>query len=86
MYGNRALGCQTGLGGEDVVGRARTGCGKSWAFVLPSVEAINAENPLPANGRRAQGRHPLVALLAPTRELAKQVHTDFQYIGNLFKR
>ena len=85
LYGIQAMTFQTVLDGKDLVGRARTGCGKTLAFVLPIVEAINAENPLPANGRRAQGRHPLVALLAPTRELAKQVHTDFQYIGNAFK-
>ena len=85
LFGIQAQTFQTVLDGKDLVGRARTGCGKTLAFVLPIVEAINKENPLPANGRRVQGRKPLVALLAPTRELAKQVHTDFQYIGNAFK-
>jgi len=85
LFGIQAQTFQTVLDGKDLVGRARTGCGKTLAFVLPIVEAINKENPCPANGRRVQGRKPLVALLAPTRELAKQVHTDFAYIGAAFK-
>ena len=67
LYGIQAQTFQTVLDGKDLVGRARTGCGKTLAFVLPIVEAINRENPLPASGRRIQGRRPLVALLAPTR-------------------
>ena len=85
LYGIQAQTFQTVLDGKDLVGRARTGCGKTLAFVLPIIEAINKENPLPANGRRIQGRRPVVALLAPTRELAKQVHADFQHIGTAFK-
>lgn len=84
LYGIQAQTFQPVLDGKDLVGRARTGCGKTLAFVLPIIEAINRENPLPPNGRRAQGRMPLVALLAPTRELAKQVHTDFAHIGTAF--
>jgi hypothetical protein len=58
------------LGGFDVVGRARTGCGKTLAFVLPIVQSL-----LSAGGasKKAFGRKPLVVVLAPTRELAKQV-------------
>lgn len=85
LFGIQAQTFQTVLDGKDLVGRARTGCGKTLAFVLPIVEALNKENPLPANGRRVQGRRPLVALLAPTRELAKQVHADFAHIGAAFK-
>lgn len=81
LYSIQAQCFQPILDGKDLVGRARTGCGKTLAFVLPIVEVINRENPMPANGRRVQGRRPVVALLAPTRELAKQVHTDFQHIG-----
>ena len=57
------------LGGFDVVGRARTGCGKTLAFVLPIVEVLGKD----ATGRRPFGRPPSVIVLAPTRELAKQV-------------
>ena len=85
LYGIQAQTFQHVLDGKDIVARAKTGCGKTLAFVLPIVEAINREHPVPANGRRAQGRAPVVALLAPTRELAKQVHADFQHIGHAFK-
>lgn len=58
------------LAGRDVVGRARTGCGKTLAFVLPIVERLSQTE---GGGRRPFGRAPSVVVLAPTRELAKQV-------------
>lgn len=58
------------LEGKDLVGRARTGCGKTLAFVLPIVERLAS---LDGKGKRAFGRGPSVIVLAPTRELAKQV-------------
>ena len=54
------------LDGFDLVGRARTGCGKTLAFVLPIVERLGEDT------RRQHGRAPKVIVLAPTRELAKQ--------------
>lgn len=59
------------LEGKDLVGRARTGCGKTLAFVLPVVEALSKDGA--GSGRRPFGRAPSVVVLAPTRELAKQV-------------
>lgn len=53
------------------MGRARTGCGKTLAFVLPIVEKL--KDTLGGNGRRVFGRTPSVVVLLPTRELAKQV-------------
>lgn len=66
--------------GSDMVGRARTGQGKTLAFVLPIVESLtNGPN---AKGRNtAYGRAPSVIVLVPTRELAKQVHADFEVYG-----
>ena len=59
------------LEGKDLVGRARTGCGKTLAFVLPIVERLAR---MGGDGaKRAYGRPPSVVVLAPTRELAKQV-------------
>ena len=66
------------LEGLDVVGRARTGCGKTLAFVLPIVERLSNTW---KGGRRPYGRKPAVMVLCPTRELANQVHADFEYIG-----
>jgi ATP-dependent RNA helicase DDX21 len=56
------------VAGFDVVGRARTGCGKTLAFVLPIVQAL-----MDNKAGRKFGRPPSVVVLAPTRELAKQV-------------
>lgn len=63
--------------GKDLVGRARTGCGKTLAFVLPIIERLARDTPA-VNGRRPHGRCPSVVVLAPTRELAKQVAVDFE--------
>ncbi len=59
------------INGSDLVGRARTVCGKTLAFVLPIVEKL--KETLGPNGRRPFGRTPSVIVLLPTRELAKQV-------------
>ena len=59
------------LDGFDLVGRARTGCGKTLAFVLPIIERLSQGYD---GGKRAFGRGPRVIVLAPTRELAKQVN------------
>ena len=53
------------LDGRDVLGRGRTGSGKTIAFGL-AVLARTA-------GRRAEPRRPLALILVPTRELAQQV-------------
>lgn len=58
------------LDGFDLVGRARTGCGKTLAFVLPIIEKLASG---PDGGKKPFGRSPRVIVLAPTRELAKQV-------------
>ena len=56
------------LAGRDVLGRGRTGSGKTIAFALPLVAG------LVASGRRARPGHPRAVVLLPTRELATQVH------------
>ncbi|WP_370122893.1 DEAD/DEAH box helicase [Streptacidiphilus sp. MAP12-33] len=53
------------LAGRDVLGRGRTGSGKTIAFGL-AVLGRTA-------GRRAEPRRPLALVLVPTRELAQQV-------------
>jgi superfamily II DNA/RNA helicase len=54
------------LTGRDVLGRARTGSGKTLAFGLPILATLPAED--------VRGRAPRALVLAPTRELAMQVH------------
>ncbi|OIW21350.1 hypothetical protein TanjilG_32664 [Lupinus angustifolius] len=68
------------LDGSDLVGRARTGQGKTLAFVLPILESLT--NGLAKASRKVgYGRTPSVIVLLPTRELAKQVNADFEVYG-----
>ena len=55
------------LSGRDVLGRGRTGSGKTYAFLLPLVARLLADP------RRRQSRRPRSLILAPTRELATQI-------------
>ncbi len=55
------------LAGRDVLGRGRTGSGKTVAFALPMVAA------LAKSGRRRAPHTPRALVLVPTRELAIQV-------------
>jgi superfamily II DNA/RNA helicase len=59
------------LAGRDLMAQAQTGTGKTAAFTLPLLHQIKAH----ANTSVSPARHPVRALvLAPTRELAIQVH------------
>ena len=55
------------LAGQDMIGQAQTGTGKTAAFALPILSKID-----PAK------REPQALILAPTRELALQVATAFE--------
>ena len=55
------------LAGRDILGRAKTGSGKTLGFSLPLVER------LAASGRRTRPGRPRGLVLVPTRELASQV-------------
>ncbi|MDQ0613378.1 superfamily II DNA/RNA helicase [Microbacterium sp. W4I4] len=55
------------LAGRDVLGRGRTGSGKTIAFALPLVAR------LAASGAKTRASHPRGLVLAPTRELASQI-------------
>ena len=56
------------IGGRDVLGRGRTGSGKTYAFLLPLVTRLSA-SPAPQ-----RARCPRALILAPTRELVVQIH------------
>ncbi len=56
--------------GQDLIGQAQTGTGKTAAFALPILQNLNPDQP---------GVQTLV--LAPTRELALQVSTAFSDLG-----
>ena len=53
------------LTGKDCIGQARTGTGKTAAFMLPSLELVDSAD-----------RVVQVLVLAPTRELSEQVHAE----------
>jgi superfamily II DNA/RNA helicase len=55
------------LAGRDVLGRGRTGSGKTYAFALPLVARLAADR------RPSQSGRPRALVLAPTRELASQI-------------
>ncbi len=55
------------LAGRDVLGRGRTGSGKTYAFLLPMIARL-AANPV----QRKPGK-PRALILAPTRELVTQI-------------
>lgn len=57
------------IAGRNVLGRGRTGSGKTYAFLLPLLTR------LAASGGRRQSRRPRALVLAPTRELATQIDT-----------
>ena len=64
------------LAGRDVLGRGRTGSGKTVAFALPVIAA------LAASGRKRESRRPRAMVLVPTRELAKQVAAVFSPLAD----
>jgi superfamily II DNA/RNA helicase len=65
----QALTLPLALGGNDIIGQARTGTGKTLAFGIPLLQMVLAEG---------QGRLPLALAVVPTRELAIQVADDLR--------
>ncbi len=59
------------LAGRDVLGLAQTGTGKTAAFVLPILQRLITE--------RRPG--PRALIVTPTRELAAQVHAEFERLA-----
>ncbi len=58
---------------RDVLGIAQTGTGKTASFVLPMLSMLEKG--------RARARMPRTLILEPTRELATQVHENFEKYG-----
>ena len=65
------------LEGRDILGRGRTGSGKTLAFALPIVTR------LASGGRRRTPKRPRAIVLAPTRELANQIHATFEPLAEI---
>ena len=60
------------LDGQDIAGQAQTGTGKTAAFLLATLHMLGQE---PADPKRRRNQ-PRALILAPTRELAIQIHKD----------
>lgn len=63
------------LTGVDIVGQARTGTGKTAAFVIPIIKDIADRRP----------KFPKSLIIAPTRELASQIKIEAQNLGQFKK-
>jgi ATP-dependent RNA helicase RhlE len=59
------------LSGRDVLGLAQTGTGKTAAFGLPILQRMLAR----------KGTNPRALILAPTRELALQIHAELELLA-----
>jgi ATP-dependent RNA helicase DeaD len=59
------------LDGQDVLGQAKTGTGKTAAFGIPLIEMLEA-----------RGRGPQAIILAPTRELTQQIVGELQKLAH----
>jgi len=66
----QSIGWPTALSGRDMVAVAQTGSGKTLGYLLPGLVHIQAQPPLQL------GDGPIALVLAPTRELAMQIHSE----------
>ncbi len=67
------------LQGNDLIGIAQTGTGKTAAFVLPILQRMSIDHKIPFKGS------PRVLVLAPTRELAAQINQSFATYGHFLR-
>ncbi|TFL05682.1 P-loop containing nucleoside triphosphate hydrolase protein [Pterulicium gracile] len=58
------------MSGRDIIGVAKTGSGKTIAFLLPTFRHIKDQRPL------EQMEGPIAIVMTPTRELAVQIHRE----------
>ncbi|MFF4762607.1 DEAD/DEAH box helicase [Streptomyces sp. NPDC001292] len=63
------------LAGKDILGRGRTGSGKTLSFGLPALATLA--------GGRTERKRPRAVILTPTRELAMQVADALQPYGDV---
>ncbi|CAA6653812.1 unnamed protein product [Spirodela intermedia] len=65
------------LEGRDLIARAKTGTGKTLAFGIPIIKKLTLDDEGGSISRRAR-RLPRFLVLAPTRELARQVEKEIK--------
>ncbi len=74
----QALTLPLALAGRDIAGQAQTGTGKTLAFLIATIDRLLKR---PALATR-QDADPRALILAPTRELAIQIHKDALAFGS----
>jgi ATP-dependent RNA helicase RhlB len=72
----QALTLPSALEGSDIAGQAQTGTGKTAAFLLVMFQRLLKNQP------DKPGKNPRSLVLAPTRELALQIHKDALLLGS----
>ncbi|XP_076348587.1 ATP-dependent RNA helicase DDX42 isoform X4 [Tachypleus tridentatus] len=74
----QAQGVPIALSGRDIIGIAKTGSGKTAAFIWPMIVHIMDQKELqPGDG-------PIGLILAPTRELAQQIYIEAKRFGKIY--
>ncbi|XP_055876898.1 uncharacterized protein LOC106058873 [Biomphalaria glabrata] len=73
----QSVGWSLALSGQNMVGIAQTGSGKTLGFILPALVHIKHQS------RVKRGEGPVVLVLAPTRELAQQIRSVASIYGQL---
>ena len=66
------------LAGYDILGIAKTGSGKTAAFVLPMLVHIMDQPEV------EKGSGPIGVIVAPTRELAEQIHKETRRFSKVY--
>ncbi|HEY2347222.1 MAG TPA: ATP-dependent RNA helicase RhlB [Xanthomonadaceae bacterium] len=74
----QALTLPLALGGRDIAGQAQTGTGKTLAFLIATIDRLLKRPALATRG----DADPRALILAPTRELAIQIHKDALAFGS----
>jgi len=67
------------LAGDDLIGQARTGMGKTFAFGVPLLDRITGDTTRPLTGA------PRALIVVPTRELCIQVYEDLEHAAKYLK-
>ncbi len=71
------------LAGQDAIGQAQTGTGKTATFLITIIESL-LKRPYKKNEKRYLGE-PRAVILAPTRELTQQIFADCEQLTSFTK-
>ncbi|TSQ23930.1 ATP-dependent RNA helicase DDX42 [Bagarius yarrelli] len=71
-------GVPIALSGRDIIGIAKTGSGKTAAFIWPMLVHIMDQKEL------EEGEGPIAVIVCPTRELCQQIHAECKRFGKVY--